>query len=430
MKDNNHLFISGVDTVELAKKYGTPLYVISEDKIVEKINILKKSFINKYKNVKVLYASKAFMTLAIANIIKREGLGIDIVSGGELFTALKVDFDTDKIHFHGNNKTIEELEFALESNVGNIVVDNENELDNLIMLSKKYNKKIDIYLRLSPGLTGIDTHKHIITGQRDTKFGFQINDYLKESIIKKIFNCDGLWLKGFHSHIGSQLFDESLHLKAFDVIFELVRELKKIYNFNIESLNIGGGFGIKYTEGDKELDIEKLLEGIMESINKKFLNIDMERPEIIIEPGRWIVGEAGVTLYKAGAIKEIEKLRTYITIDGGMSDNIRPALYDAKYSADIANKIKNEKVEMYTVAGKACESGDVLIKDVKLPVVEYGDILVIYSTGAYGFSMASNYNRIRIPAVVLIKEGKDYLIVKRQSYDDIISRDLVPNYIL
>jgi len=430
MKDNNHLFMSGVDTVELTKKYGTPLYVISEDKIIEKINILKKSFIDKYENVKVLYASKAFMTLAIANIIKREGLGIDIVSGGELFTALKVDFDTNKIHFHGNNKTIEELELAIENNVGNIVVDNEYELDNLIMLSKKYNRKIDIYLRLSPGLTEIDTHEYIITGQRDTKFGFQINDCLKESIIKKIFSFDGLHLKGFHCHIGSQLFDESMHLKAFNVIFELIKELKRIYNFNIESLNIGGGFGIKYTEDDRELDIEKLLENIMESINKKFLDINMKRPEIIIEPGRWIVGEAGVTLYKVGAIKEIEKLRTYITIDGGMSDNIRPALYNAKYSADVANKIKNKKVKMYTVAGKACESGDVLIKDVKLPIVEYGDILVIHSTGAYGFSMASNYNRIGIPAVVLLKDGKDYLIVKRQSYDDIISRDLVPDYIL
>ena len=424
MKANNHYFFGGVDTVELAKKHGTPLYVLSEDIILENINTLKKGFINKYDNVKVLYASKAFLSLAMAEIINKEGLGIDVVSGGELFTVMKAGFDPKEIFFHGNNKTEKELEMAVDYGVGNIVVDNIYELDLLTSILKKENKKQDILLRLSPGLTNIDTHDYIITGQRDTKFGFQIDESLKNDIIPKILSDDSLDLKGFHYHIGSQLFDNATYLNAFKIIFDLIEWINESHKYSTEILNIGGGFGVPYREETKPLDIEKVLSEIMSTVENEFTQANMPRPQVIIEPGRWIVGPAGITIYKIGAIKMIEGIRTYAAVDGGMADNIRPSLYKALYSADIANKYNQEKSHLYTIAGKACESGDILVKDINLPEIETGDYLVIHTTGAYNYSMASNYNRMLIPAVVLVNNGEDRVIVKRQTYEDIISRDV------
>ncbi len=425
MNRDNHYFFDGVDTVELAKKYGTPLYVMSETIIRENIRRLKKGFIEKYENTDVLYASKAFMSIAMAKIVNDEKIGIDVVSGGELYTVIKSDFDAEKIYFHGNNKSIEEIELAVEFNVGQIVVDNLLELDMLEKILKAKNKKQNILLRLSPGLTEIDTHEYIITGQRDTKFGFQINEELVEVITGKIINSEYLNLKCFHYHIGSQLFDTPSYLKAFEIIFDLINSMNQKYGFVTEILNIGGGFGIPYTEDQPALCVEELLDEIMSTIDKAFIEIGMNRPKIVIEPGRWIVGPAGVTLYEVGAIKEIEHVRTYASIDGGMTDNIRPALYAAKYSADVANKIGKEKNSLYTIAGKACESGDILIKDILLPNLESGDILVVHTTGAYGFSMANNYNRHRIPAVVMTKDGEERLIIRRQSYDDLIQREFL-----
>ncbi|MBN2259160.1 MAG: diaminopimelate decarboxylase [Clostridiales bacterium] len=424
MNKKNNYYFESADTVKLAEKYGTPLYILSEDIIMKNINNLKRVFINKYKNVQVLYASKAFMSIAMAQIIKREDLGIDVVSGGELYTAIQAEFNPDKIYFHGNNKTFEEIEMAIDYGVGTIVVDNLNELDMIIGIVTAKNIKQKILIRLSPGLTEIDTHEYIITGQRDTKFGFQIDQHLKSSVIAKILNEDSLILSGFHYHIGSQLFDNESYLKAFKIIFELVEWLLSNHDYAIDTLNIGGGFGIPYEEGIKPLDIGKVLEEIMVEIERSFSNIPMDRPRIIIEPGRWIVGPAGITVYKIGSIKTIEHLRTYAAIDGGMSDNIRPSLYGAVYSADVANKYNQAKDHFYTIAGKACESGDILLKDIKLPVLDSGDYLVVHSTGAYNFSMASNYNRMLIPAVVLVKDGKDQVIVKRQTYQDIIGRDI------
>lgn len=424
MKAGNHYFFGGVDTVELAKKHGTPLYVLSEDIILENINTLKRGFIDKYDNVKVLYASKAFLSLAMAEIINNEGLGIDVVSGGELFTVMKAAFNPEEIFFHGNNKTQKELEMAVDYGVGNIVVDNIYELDLLTEILKKENKTQNILLRLSPGLTNIDTHDYIITGQRDTKFGFQIDESLKNDVIPRILSEDSLDLKGFHYHIGSQLFDNVTYLNAFKIIFDLIEWINEKYKYSTEILNIGGGFGVPYQEETKPLDIEKVLSEIMETIENEFTQANMPRPQVIIEPGRWIIGPAGITIYKIGAIKRIEGIRTYAAVDGGMADNIRPALYKALYSADIANKYNQEKCRLYTIAGKACESGDILVKDINLPEIETGDYLVIHTTGAYNYSMASNYNRMLIPAVVLVKNGEDRIIVKRQTYEDIISRDV------
>jgi diaminopimelate decarboxylase len=424
MKANNHYFFGGVDTVELAKKHETPLYVLSEDIILENINTLKKCFIDKYDNVKVLYASKAFLSIAMAQIIGREGLGIDVVSGGELFTVMKAGFNPKEIFFHGNNKTQKELEMAIDYGIGQIVVDNLYELELLIEILKKENKTQDVLLRLSPGLTNIDTHEYIITGQRDTKFGFQIDESLKNDIIPRILSEDRLDLKGFHYHIGSQLFDNETYLNAFKLIFDLIEWTKNNYNYSTEILNIGGGFGIPYHEDIQPLDIEKILSEIMDTIEKEFKQANMTRPQVIIEPGRWIIGPAGITIYKIGAVKSIEGIRTYAAVDGGMSDNIRPSLYNALYSADIANKYNQEKTHIYTIAGKACESGDILVKDINLPEIETGDYLIVHTTGAYNFSMASNYNRMLIPAVVLVSKGKERVIVKRQTYEDIIGRDV------
>ncbi|MEA3423373.1 MAG: diaminopimelate decarboxylase [Bacillota bacterium] len=424
MKVNNHYIFGGVDTVELAKKHETPLYVLSEDIIMENINTLKKCFIDKYEDVKVLYASKAFLSLAMAQIINREGLGIDVVSGGELFTVMKAGFDSKEIFFHGNNKTRRELEMAIDYGVGQIVVDNLHELELLVEILKKENKTQDILLRLSPGLTDIETHEYIITGQRDTKFGFQIDESLKNDIIPRILSEDSLDLKGFHYHIGSQLFDNMTYINAFKIIFDLIEWTKDMYNYSTEILNIGGGFGIPYQKDTQPLDIEKILSEIMKTIENEFTQANLQRPQVIIEPGRWIIGPAGITIYKIGAVKSIEDVRTYAAVDGGMADNIRPSLYKALYSADIANKYGQEKNHLYTIAGKACESGDILVKDINLPEIETGDYLIIHTTGAYNFSMASNYNRMLIPAVVLVGGGKERVIVKRQSYEDIISRDV------
>ena len=358
MNRDNHYFFDGVDTVELAKKYGTPLYVMSETMIRENIRRLKKGFIEKYQNTGVLYASKAFMSIAMAKIVNDEKIGIDVVSGGELYTALQSNFNAEKIYFHGNNKSAEEIELAIANDVGTIVVDNILELDLLEKMLKANKKRQNILLRLSPGLTEIDTHEYIITGQRDTKFGFQINNELVDIITSKIITSEYLNLKGFHYHIGSQLFDTPSYLKAFEIIFDLIYLMNQKFGFNTEVLNIGGGFGIPYTDDQTPLCIEDLLDEIMTTIDKAFINLDIDRPRIIIEPGRWIVGPAGITIYEVGAIKEIEHVRTYASIDGGMTDNIRPALYAAKYSADVANKCDDEKTSLYTIAGKACESGD------------------------------------------------------------------------
>lgn len=425
MNKDNHYFFDGVDTVELAKKYGTPLYVMSETMIRENIRRLKKGFVEKYQNTGVLYASKAFMSIAMAKIVNDEDIGIDVVSGGELYTALQANFNAEKIYFHGNNKSLEEIELAISNDVGIIVVDNLLELELLEKQLKENHKRQNILLRLSPGLTEIDTHEYIITGQRDTKFGFQINDDLVDMITSKIMNSEYLDLKGFHYHIGSQLFDTPSYLKAFEIIFDLIYLMKQKFGFNTEILNIGGGFGIPYTNDQASLCIEDLLDEIMSTIDEAFMSLDIDRPRIIIEPGRWIVGPAGITIYEVGAIKEIEHIRTYASIDGGMTDNIRPALYAAKYSADVANKYDEEKASLYTIAGKACESGDILIKDVLLPRLESGDYLVIHTTGAYGFSMANNYNRHRIPAVVMTNNGEERMIIRRQSYDDLIQREII-----
>ncbi len=409
----------GVDTVKLAEKYGTPLYVMSEDFIKERCKEIRDDFLNKHSNTKAVYASKAFLTKEMARIIKREGLGIDVVSGGELYTAIEVDFPMDKVILHGNNKSVEEIEMAVQHDVGRIVVDNISELDLVQAAGEKFDKIVKILFRISPGIES-DTHRYIQTGQVDSKFGIPLNKNSIKKAMEKANSLKNVELLGFHSHIGSQIFDNENHIKSIEVITNLMKDVKRDFGFITKELNTGGGYGIQYAGDDERKPLSYFTDEIVKEVEKRTEEYGLERPTIIIEPGRWVAGEAGITLYTVGSIKEIPGVRTYVGIDGGMPDNPRPSLYQAEYDAVVANKINEEKTDLVTIAGKCCESGDILIWDLQVPELESGDILAVLATGAYNYSMSSNYNKLRRPAVVMINEGEDRVIVERETYQDLL----------
>lgn len=419
---NNYIF-AGCDTVELAKKYGTPLYVMSEDYIKDRLGEIEKDFLEKHPKTMAVYASKAFLTKEMARIVKNSAVGMDVVSGGELYTAIQVDFPMEKIIFHGNNKTVDELELAIEHNVGRIVVDHLGEMDLVEEIAKKHNKKVHILFRISPGIDS-HTHKYIQTGQVDSKFGIPLNENTIREAMEKALSLEFTELLGFHFHIGSQISDNENHIKAIKIITELMKNMKDEYGFITKELNTGGGYGIHYSGDEERKPLQYFTDRIVKEIDERCEEYNLERPLIIIEPGRWVVGEAGITIYTIGAIKEIPKVRTYVSINGGMPDNPRPALYEAKYEGVVINKVNEELKDIVTIAGKCCESGDILIWDLKVPTVETGDMLAVLSTGAYNYSMSSNYNRIPRPAVVMVSEGKDRLIVKRETYSDILRNDI------
>ncbi|WP_406243535.1 diaminopimelate decarboxylase [Tissierella carlieri] len=419
---NNYIF-AGCDTVKLAEKYKTPLYVMSEDYIKDRLREIREDFLDKHPKTMAVYASKAFLTKEMARIIKKSAIGMDVVSGGELYTAIQVEFPMEKIIFHGNNKTIDELELAIENNVGRIVVDHLEEMDIIEEIAKKYNKKVHILFRISPGIDS-HTHKYIQTGQVDSKFGIPLDEKTIKAAMEKVLKLEFIELLGFHFHIGSQISDNGNHIKAIQIMMQLMKKVKDEYGFIVKELNTGGGYGIHYSEGEERKPLAYFTDSIIEEIEDRCKEYELERPLVIIEPGRWVVGEAGITIYTVGAIKEIPGIRTYVSIDGGMPDNPRPSLYEAKYEAIVINKAGEELTDVVTVAGKCCESGDILIWDLKVPKVETGDMLAVLSTGAYNYSMSSNYNRIPRPAVVMLSEGKDRLIVKRENYDDILRNDI------
>lgn len=419
---SNFMF-SGMDTVKLAKKYGTPLYLMSEDFIKDRCKEIRDDFLNKHSNTKAVYASKAFLTKEMARIIKREGLGIDVVSGGELYTAIEVDFPMEKVILHGNNKSLDEIEMAVKNDVGRIVVDNTSELDLIQYAGKKYNKTVKILFRISPGIDS-DTHRYIQTGQVDSKFGIPLNKTSIRKAMEKVNTMENIELLGFHSHIGSQIFNNKNHLKSIQIITKLMKDVKDEFGFITKELNTGGGYGIQYAGEEKRKPLAYFTDEIVKEVETSTKKHGLKRPTVIIEPGRWIVGEAGVTLYTIGSIKVIEGVRTYVSVDGGMADNPRPSLYQAKYEGIVANKMDEESTEVVTIAGKCCESGDILIWNLKVPEVESGDILAVLATGAYNYSMASNYNKLPRPAVVMINDGKDRLIVKRESYDDLLKNQI------
>ncbi|SCY80015.1 diaminopimelate decarboxylase [Alkaliphilus peptidifermentans] len=420
---------AGCDTVELAKEYGTPLYVVSEEKIREQCREITQSFLKKHQNTKATYASKAFLTLAMCKIIEEEGLGLDVVSGGELFTAVHADFPMEKIVFHGNNKSYEEIYMAVSHGVGRIVVDNSHELDMLEDITNELKRTVKILFRVSPGVKG-ETHEYILTGQKDSKFGIPLEGDGILQVVKKATNSQFLKLMGFHFHLGSQLFDKNAYILAIKALTNLMKELKDKLSYETQELNTGGGFGIYYTNGDKPKSIAYFTDAIMEELKIQCNSLQHTVPSVVIEPGRWIIGNAGVTLYTIGAVKEIPNVRTYVSVDGGLPDNPRPALYKAKYEAVIANKNNQPRDRVVTIAGKCCETGDILIWDLETPEINSGDILAVLSTGAYNYSMASNYNKLPKPAVVLVNKGKSDLIVKREKYEDLIRRDIIPKHLL
>ncbi len=429
INQNGHLEIGGCDAVELAKKFGTPLYVMDEKYIRDMCRVYRDTIEKKYGgNGLVLYASKAFSCMAVYKIAQQENIGVDVVSGGELYTAVKAGFPADKIYMHGNNKLRSELEYALECGVGTIVVDAYSELDMLDGLAEKCGKKQDILLRVNPGVEA-HTHHFIQTAKTDSKFGFSLSDGTAEKITEYALGKKNLRLRGYHCHIGSQIFEKQSFRLAADKMMAFMSGMKQKFGFVADKLNLGGGYGIWYTDEDAKISSAQYalyLDAVVDEIKAKAKEYSLDEPYLLIEPGRSIVGEAGVTLYTVGAIKEIPGVKKYVAVDGGMFENPRYALYQAKYTAVLANRMNDKADDVVTVAGKCCESGDIVCANVPLPKAKTGDILAVLSTGAYNYSMASNYNRNPIPPVVLAGEGHADYIVKPQTFEDIVRNDVVP----
>ena len=421
-----NLYIGGCDLVELANKYGTPLYVIDEVSLREICREYIDAFKN-YPNIKMMYASKALSTLATSKIIYDEGFGFDVVSAGEIYTLYKADVDMSKVLFNGNNKTRKELELAIDLKVARFSVDNfyEAELLNTIALEKGVN--VDILLRITPGIE-CHTHEYIQTGQIDSKFGFDLSQL--DEIINLVKNeCKMLNLRGIHAHIGSQIFEKQSFVIAVEKCMDFAAKMQAELGFTPTKLNLGGGYGIWYTDEDRKISADEYaeyVEALLVAVKEKAKEKSLPLPFVLIEPGRSMVGEAGVTLYTVGAIKDIVGVKKYIAVDGGMFDNPRYALYQSKYSAVLANRAAEENTEIVTVAGKCCESGDLIAVNVPLPQAKTGDILAVLSTGAYNYSMAMNYNRNKIPPCVLVNKGKGEYIVKPQTYEDIARNDVLP----
>ncbi|MFB5266022.1 diaminopimelate decarboxylase [Paenibacillus enshidis] len=422
---HGHLEIGGCDATVLREQFGTPLYVVDEQLVRRRCREFIEAFRATGLSFQVAYASKAFCVVAMCALAAEEGMSLDVVSDGELYTALQARFPVERIHFHGNNKTPAELEMALDARIGCFVVDNLTELYLLQSLAAERNMRANILLRVTPGVEA-HTHEYISTGQTDSKFGFDIGNGAAMEAVKLALQQSQLNLLGIHSHIGSQIFEVDGFQVTAERVAAFTRLVKEELGAEFKVINLGGGFGIRYTDEDAPLPVSRYVEAIAEAVKTHFAGINATLPEIWIEPGRSIVGDAGTTLYTVGSIKDIPEVRKYVSVDGGMTDNPRPALYQAKYEAMLANRANDPDEETVSIAGKACESGDMLIWDVELPRVKSGDLLAVASTGAYNYSMASNYNRIRRPAVVFAMGGKAELVVRRESHEDLVRNDLIP----
>lgn len=419
------LTIGGCDVKDLAAEFGTPLYIMDEALVRQRMREYIDAFRASGFRFQVAYASKAFCTMAMCAIAEQEGMSLDVVSEGELYTALKAGFPAERIHFHGNNKTPDEINMALDMNIGCFVADNFVELELLDALAGARGKKVNVLLRITPGVEA-HTHDYISTGQQDSKFGFDLAGGAAYEGIKQAMAKPHLDVLGVHSHIGSQIFEVEGFRMAAAKVAEFAVQVRDELGLTFRVINLGGGFGIRYTAEDKPLPAAVYVEAITDAIRSNFEPAGYPLPEIWTEPGRSIVGDAGTTLYTVGTTKEIPGIRKYVAVDGGMTDNPRPALYESKYEAALANRMNEPAAETVSIAGKCCESGDMLIWDVELPKVNQGDLLAVFCTGAYNYAMASNYNRIRRPAVVFVKDGEATLAVKRESFDDIIGNDLLP----
>ncbi len=422
--DNGNLSIGGCDLTELAEKYGTPLYVLDEETIRAVCRDYKKAF-SKYKKVRMMYASKALCTMGTSVLISSEGFGFDVVSGGEIYTLHKAGIDMSNVLFNGNNKSIDELNLALDLGVGRISVDNFLELSLLNELAKSKNLVANILLRITPGIE-CHTHEYIQTGHLDSKFGFDLTQ-IDEAVDLILNTYSNLKLHGLHAHIGSQIFETKVYHDEIEILIKELSRLDEKFNLKLDEINIGGGLGVKYTEKDVPPSTYEIADVIINSLNENIQKYKIEPPTVFLEPGRSVISTAGVTLYTLGSSKQVPHGKKYVAVDGGMADNIRPAMYEAEYIARIANKPDFELSQNVTIAGRFCESGDILIKDINLPEIEEGDILCVFNTGAYNYSMASNYNRVQKPAMVLVNNSQSDIIVNRETLEDLISKDIVPD---
>ncbi len=419
----NRLYFDGCDTADLAEKYGTPLYVYSENDIRGRIGQIKEEFTEKYPDTRAAYAAKAFFPLAMAKLMEETGMCVDVVSGGELYTAVKAGFPAERIEFNGNNKQPAELEMAVDYEIGRIIVDSLKELSMIEEICAEKGKRARILFRITPGVKS-SSHDYMVTGKKDSKFGIPLDEDVIMPQIKAAIDSEYVDFYGLHFHVGSQLFDNQSHLLALDIMLDLVTKIRETFHYEVKELNIGGGFGVTYVD-EVRPSFSYFLAPMMEKIDGYYSALNLKRPAVVIEPGRSVVGEAGITLYTIGSIKDIRDVRKYVSVDGGMTDNIRPALYQAEYDGIIANKAGAPRTETVTICGKCCESGDIMIKDLKIAPPERGDIFAVFTTGAYCYAMASNYNKNLIPGVVLVKDGKDRLIVKPQTYEDLIRNELL-----
>lgn len=424
-----HLEIGGMDTVDIAEQFGTPLYVFDEAHMRNMMRTYKNTIDTEYDgNGLVLYASKAFSCTAVYVIAGQENIGVDVVSGGELYTALKAGFPAEKIYMHGNNKLVRELAYALDNGVGNVVVDSFREADILDELAGGRGIKQNVLIRINPGVEA-HTHAFIQTARTDSKFGFSTSDGSAEKMTEHVLSKKNLVLRGFHCHIGSQIFEKQSFVLAADKVMSFIAVIKEKFGFEAKELNIGGGFGVWYNDEDPKLqpaDYADYLKALISEVKAKSDEYGLNRPYLLIEPGRSIVGEAGITLYTVGAIKDIAGVRKYVAVDGGMFDNPRYALYQSKYTVLIANRANEKCTEKVSIAGKCCESGDLIAVDAPLPEAHSGDILAVLTTGAYNYSMASNYNRNFIPAAVIVNDGKAEYIIQPQTYEDLTRNDVIP----
>lgn len=418
-----HLEIGGCDTVELAKKYGTPLYVLDKFTIESICSEYKTAF-KAYPKIRMMYASKALCTIATSQLIAKEGFGFDVVSGGELFTVYKAGVDMSKVLFNGNNKSFDELSLAIDWDTGRISADNFTELEMLNEIARSKNKTVKILLRITPGIE-CHTHEYIQTGHLDSKFGFDLTqiDNAVELILK---NYKNLELTGLHAHIGSQIFETKIYFDEVEILVKEIARLREKFALNLDEINLGGGLGVKYTNADNPPSVNEISEVIITALENAIQKYRIDPPVVYIEPGRSIISTSGVTLYTVGSSKQVPSGTKYIAVDGGMADNPRPSMYRAEYSAQIANKANfSENLQTVTIAGRFCESGDILIKNIQLPNPEKGDILCVFNTGAYNFSMSSNYNRVQKSCMVLVNNSQSDIIVYRETLEDLISRDVI-----
>lgn len=425
----NHLFIGGCDTVELAEEFGTPLYVMDEMYVRSMCRAFTRAMKAHAPDGMVCYASKAFSTVAMCKLVAQEGMGLDVVSGGELYTALKAGFPMNRVTLHGNCKTPGEMRMAVELGVGRIVIDSRSEIPILQSVAAELDKRVSVQVRLNPSIEA-HTHKYVQTAVADCKFGLGIGDGEALQAVKAILSCPNLSLTGVHTHLGSQIFEMTPYYKAINALTDFMVLASAVCGVELSELTIGGGFGVHYTRDDPPTtDPVEIVRLLAEETRRQAARKGMRTPRLVLEPGRIVVAEAGIMLYTVGAIKHIPGVRTYVTVDGGMMDNPRVALYGGKYEAVLANRASERTAGTYAIAGRACESGDVMGTDFVLPPPQVGDILAMFVAGAYQYSMASNYNRVPVPAVVMTHYGKAEPIVVRQRYEDIVQYDRIPKWL-